>query len=69
MRLKKKHIEQIVQSLNEDIRVVDINVGTHLYVTLEYNGKTFKSTFPGTPSDKRWLANKKSELRRQLRAL
>jgi hypothetical protein len=69
MRLKRKHIEQIVRSLNEGIRVVDMHVGTHLNVTLEYKGKYFKSIFPGTPSDCRWLANKKSELRRQLRAL
>lgn len=69
MRLKRKHVERIAQSLDEDLHVVDIHVGTHLNVTLEYKGKYFKSIFPGTPSDHRWLANKKSELRRHLRAL
>lgn len=69
MRLKRKHVGRIAQSLDEDLHVVDIHVGTHLNVTLEYKGKYFKSIFPGTPSDRRWLANKKSELRRHLRAL
>ena len=43
--------------------------GKHPYVEFEFDGKTHKRVFPGTPSDRRSFLNQKMDFRRKLRDL
>jgi len=43
--------------------------GKHPYVEFEFDGKTHKSVFPGTPGDHRSFLNHKMDFRRKLREL
>ena len=40
--------------------------GKHPFVEFEFNGKTHKRVFPGTPSDRRSFLNQKMDFRRKL---
>ena len=64
--MRKKQIENIVEPLGCTLLGIETG-GKHAKVHLEYNGHMFMTTFPWTPSDRRFENNKRQDIKRHLK--